>query len=479
MKEQNIKMAETIQKYGMIQPGEKIAVAVSGGPDSMALLYLLYNFRKELRCSLHVAHLDHTLRGQESEDDAQYVREHAEKLNLPITVEVADVKKMITSKESLESGARRVRYEFYERVMADARADKVAQGHNSDDQAETVMMRLLRGSGAHGLGGIPPVRDNFIRPLIEISRSEIDEYLQQLKVTPRQDSSNLSAIYRRNKIRLELLPLLEQEYSPGVKRILQQTGELLRTEDDFLTALTVEAADKCVTYPNAETAIICIPALGRRHLALRRRILRLVIKTLVGDLGGFDYDHIRDALKLAYFGATGSVINIPRGLSVEKTYDNLTLRYGSQPGVARAPFDYCIDVPGETNIPELSLSIKTARTEQLSGEYKKPQTENRFQAVMDYGKIRGELRLRNRRAGDRFCPLGMSGTKKLKDFFIDQKIPRNLRDSIPLLTDGSNILWVVGHRLDDRFKTTVNTKNQLTVTVDPEKTEAEKGHLAK
>ncbi len=457
-------VVETIRKYRMIQPGEKIAVAVSGGPDSMALLYLLHDLRQELECALYVAHLDHMLRGEESEADAEYVKEHAEKLDLPITVEAVNVKKMITSKESLESGARRIRYEFYERVMADAGADKVAQGHNSDDQAETIIMRLLRGSGAHGLGGIPSVRGSFIRPLIETSRSEIDRYLRLLQVTPRHDSSNLHTIYRRNKIRLELLPLLEHEYSPNIKHILRQTGELLRTEDDLLTALAEEATAQCVQYPDARTAIIRISDLDGHHLALQRRILRLVIKTLVGDLGGFDYDHIRDILELAHSGATGSIINVPRGLSAEKVYNNLILRHGYQPKIATVPFDYRISIPGETAIPELSLLIRATGPEEVCGEYRKPQMKDESQATLDYDRIRGDLHLRNRRSGDRFRPLGMSGTKKLKDFFIDQKIPRDLRDRVPLLTNGNDILWVVGYRLDDRFKITANTRNQIAVT---------------
>ena len=430
----------------------------------MALLYLLHDLREELGCALYVAHLNHTLRGEESEADVEYVKEHAEKLDLAITVEILDVRKMITSKESLESGARRIRYEFYEKVMADTGADKVAQGHNSDDQAETVMMRLLRGSGAHGLGGIPPVRGSFIRPLIETSRSDIDDYLRLLQVTPRQDSSNLSAIYRRNKIRLELLPFLEREYSPNIKQILQQTGELLRTENDLLTTLTEEATAQCVQYPDARTTAIRISELGGHHLALQRRILRLIIKTLVGDLGGLDYGHIRDILELAHSGATGSIINVPRGVSAEKVYDSLILRIGRHPKITTAPLDYRINVPGETVIPELSLLIRTTGPEEVRGQYRKPQTKDEFQTILDYDKIFGDLHIRNRRSGDRFRPLGMSGTKKLKDFFIDQKIPRHLRDSVPLLTNGSDILWVVGYRLDDRFKVTANTRNQITVT---------------
>jgi tRNA(Ile)-lysidine synthase len=227
------KTLNTIRKYQMIQPEDKIILAVSGGPDSTALLYLMYDLMDELKCSLHIIHLNHNLRGEESGADEEFVREHAKKLNLPITVESINVKDVITSKESIESGARRIRYKFYERVMSEIGANKVAQGHTADDQTETVMMRFLRGSGTRGLSGIPPIRDSiYIRPLIETTRGEVEEYLQSLNINPRLDSSNLSTEYERNKIRHELIPIIERNYSPNIKRILQQTADILRVEED-------------------------------------------------------------------------------------------------------------------------------------------------------------------------------------------------------------------------------------------------------
>ena len=465
----NRKVLDTVRKYSMIRPGEKIVVGVSGGPDSMALLYLLYDLRDDLGCALHVAHLDHKLRGAESKADAAFVEEHARKLVLPVTLEALNVRNMILPGESLESGARRIRYEFYEKVMTNVEADKVAQGHNADDQAETVMMRLLRGSGAQGLGGIPPVRDNkFIRPLIEVNRNEIDEYLGQLQIKPRQDSSNLSTIYERNRIRLELIPMLEREYRPNIKQILQQTGDILRAEDDLLIDLARESMDNCVQFPDVRTAIIRISDFRGYHLALQRRILRLAIEKLTGDLSGFDYDHIRDVLNLALSGPTGNVVNLPQCISAEKVYDELILRPG-RPETRVEPFDYSVRIPGETKIPELGLSVRTMGPERVHTGKLQPGKDG-LREIFDYDKIRGELHLRNRRPGDRFQPLGMSGMKKLKDFFIDEKIPRGLRERIPILTDAANILWVVGYRMDDRVKITANTEKQLVITAIPDNT---------
>jgi tRNA(Ile)-lysidine synthase len=454
-----VRILNTIKKYNMIQPDEKIILAVSGGPDSTALLYLMYNLRDELKCSLHIAHLNHNLRGEESDADAEFVKEQAQKLDLPITVESLDVKSMI-SKESLESGARRIRYQFYEKVMSETHANKVVLGHTTDDQAETVIMRFLRGSGMKGLSGIPPVRDDiYIRPLIETSRAEVEEYLQSLNITPRWDSSNLSTEYERNKIRYELIPLLELNYSPNIKHILQQTADILREEDDFLTEQIQQAMGECINHQDSRSIDISIPDLKKHHIALQRRILRLAIESLLGDLNRYDFDHLASLIDLID-NNTGKIISLPRGIIAERVYDKIIIGLESFQQSSE-PFDYIIGIPDEIEIPDLKLSIRTVLSKSDDMAYSK----DKFQKTFDYDEIKGNLHLRNRRNGDRFQPLGVSGTKKLKDFFIDKKVPRSQRDNIPILTDGNNILWIVGYQIDDRFKVTTKTKTELNVTV--------------
>lgn len=455
------KTLNTIRKYQMIQPKDKIILAVSGGPDSTALLYLMYDLMDELKCSLHIIHLNHNLRGEESDADEEFVREHAKKLDLPITVESINVKGMITSKESLESGARRIRYKFYERVMSEIGANKVAHGHTADDQTETVIMRFLRGSGTKGLSGIPPIRDGiYIRPLIETTRREVEEYLQSLNINPRLDSSNLSTEYERNKIRHELIPIIERNYSPNIKRILQQTADILRAEEDLMTELAQRAMDECVLYRDLQSITISIYDLKKYHFALQRRILRLVIENLLGDLNRYDFDHLVDLMNLIDNSVTGSVINLPRGITAEKTYDRIIIEIDRSPQIIN-PFDYIVNVPGETEIYELGLSVRTVLSKSDHLTYSK----DKYQKTFDYDKINGDLHLRNRLIGDRFQPLGVSGTKKLKDLFMDEKVPRSQRDNIPILTDGNNILWIVGYQIDGRFKVTTQTKTQLNVTV--------------
>jgi tRNA(Ile)-lysidine synthase len=472
------KVLKKIRKNRMVETDDKIILAVSGGPDSIAMLYLMNDLRYELRCSLHIAHLNHCLRGEESDVDAEFVKEQALKLNIPITVENLYVKSMITNKESIESGARRIRYDFYKKVMSDVKADKVAQGHTADDQAETILMRLLRGSGTKGLSGIPPVRDDiYIRPLIEISRSEIEAYLQSIGVEPRRDSSNLSTEYDRNRIRHELIPLLEEKFSPNIKSILQTTGDILRTEDDFLATLTKASFGKSVTFfntpPNpSQEGNLLIPPLEKnppkiiiqindfkeQHLAIQRRILRLAIESLLGDLNRYDFQHIDEIMSLIDNGMTGSSISLPRGIIAEKSYGEIIIKLGKSESIE--PFDYIIKIPGEIHISQLGLKVTTSFGE--FGNYSK----ELYQKTFDYDIIKGDLHLRNRQQGDKFQPLGMSGTKKLKEYFIDKKIPRSQRNKIKILTDGNNIMWIVGYNtIDDRYKVTTQTKTHLNVTV--------------
>ena len=451
------KVLRTINKYKMIGKGDKIVLAVSGGPDSTAMLYIMNDLREELGCSLYIAHLNHCLRGEESSADAEFVKEQAEKLHIPFTIEKIDVKSMITNKESLESGARRIRYDFYRKVMSETKADKVAQGHTADDQAETILMRLLRGSGTKGLSGIPPIRDGiYIRPLIEISRSEVVAYLQNIGVQPRWDSSNLSTEYERNRIRHELIPLIEKRFSPNIKAILQQTAEILRSEDDFLDTIAKSAMTKCIKN-NRNEAEGVIDDLKKYHIAIQRRIIRLAIESILGDLNRYEFQHIDEIMALIESGTTGKSISLPRGIIAEKSYGKIIIKLDKEEYVE--PFDFTIKVPGETEIPSLGLKVMTfvGNVDSYSKEI--------YQKTFDYDVVNGELHLRNRRKGDRFQPLGMSSTKKLKEYFIDEKIPKLQRDKIPILTDGNKIMWVVGYNIDDRFKVTTQTKTHLNVTV--------------
>jgi len=452
----------------MIEAGETVVVAVSGGPDSLALLYVLYYIRQTLDFTLHVAHLDHKFRGAESAGDALFVKEHAHNLGVAITLEAIDVPRLVSeSKLSAETAARKTRYEFYDRVATEVGASKIALGHNADDQAETVLMRLLRGSGSHGLSGIPRIREGkYIRPLLSTTRREIENFLSDLNLSPRRDASNEQPIYLRNKIRLELLPLLESEYNPSVKKVLNRTAELLRSEDDLLDRTARESLDDCMINRQDGLIEIDITKFKKQDIALQRRLLRHGIADVIGALRDISFEHIESILPLISSRQPNSSLSLPHNLDITKSYDKLTIGKTLCADTSTS-FKYWLNVPGKTRLPELNVTVVIELN--FDSEIN---PRNRFQAMFDFDKIaqlplqsrRLSLLLRSRRDGDRFQPLGMRGTKKLKDFFIDEKIPRILRNRTPILVSGDEILWVVGYRISDKIKITPSTKRKLTMT---------------
>ncbi len=447
----------------MIHSGDKVIVCVSGGPDSLALLYALFNLQHELDCVLHVAHLDHKLRGSESAEDARFVQAHAHKLGLENTIEAINVLDAIQQdKLSLEAGARKIRYDFYERTAVAVGAHKIALGHNADDQAETVVMRLLRGSGAHGLSGIPKIRSGrYIRPLLSCSRAEIEEFLSDLQLSPRHDASNKQPIYLRNKIRLELIPLLAAEYNPTIKDVLCRTAEILHAESEFLDQIAKENLSSCLIHCQPGYIKIGLENILKQHIALQRRILRLCIAHVVGNLFNYSFEHIESIINLIVNSKPNISLSLPSNLNITKTYNTLTIHVAKLDD-SISVFEYTLKIPGIIGLPLLKAAIATKlKDDSLIAPH------DPFQEIFDFANITQPLKLRNRRCGDRFQPLGMQGTKKLKDFFIDMKIPLKQRDSIPLLVSSEEILWVVGYRMSEKCKITDATTHKLVVTFIP------------
>ena len=420
-------------------------MGVSGGVDSLSLLYCLHALRHELNCSLHVAHLDHGLR-PDSAGDAEYVRNHADQMKLPISVERIDVPEMMRHhKHSVETAARNARFNFYDSVSEKIGATKVALGHHRGDQAETVLMRLLRGAGSIGLKGMLPVRDGkFIRPLLHFSRGEIEAFAAELGLQPRRDSTNYEPDSLRNRIRLELIPLLEQSYNPNLQNTVNQTAELLRVESDYLEGIGREAFHACrETSDLTDVVVLNRRAFLRHHLAVRQRILRCAIAEISGNMRSFYFNHFAGMLKLIEGESPNASLDLPDNLRLQRAYNQLIFHKSAY---APDEYEYEVVVPGSTDLPLLNARM-TATIEE-SQPAKLP--DGKFQAVFDF--LQFPLKLRNRRAGDRFQPFGMQGSKKVKDFLIDSKVPRRERDCVPILVSGEEIVWVVGHRTSERFK---------------------------
>ena len=450
-----------ITQHQMIQPKETVLVGVSGGVDSLALLYALHTLRHPLDCQLHVAHLDHGFR-EESAGDAVYVAEQADQLGLPISSMRIDVpQQMRDQKLSAEVAARRARYQFYECVSERIGATKVALGHHRGDQAETVLMNLLRGAGASGLKGILPVREGkFIRPLLAFSRKEIEDFAAQLGLQPRCDVTNYQLNYLRNRVRLELIPTLERAYNTNIQNTLNQTAELLQAESDYLEALAYDAFQACrIESYTPDTIVLDLRLFREHHLALRRRILRLAVAEVFGEVRDLYFNHFESMLNLIDGEAPNSALDLPNGGVFRRVYDQVLIQKSTD---SQIPFEYEVAVPGQTALPLLDAEmIATVVERPMNRRVADKFPDGKFQAVFDLDRLQLPLTLRQRRDGDRFHPFGMRGTKKLKDLLIDAKIPRQERGRVPVLVNGEEIIWVVGYRTSEPFKIRAETKRRL------------------
>ncbi|HXY54597.1 MAG TPA: tRNA lysidine(34) synthetase TilS [Nitrospirota bacterium] len=442
----------------MLSPGDRVVVAVSGGPDSVCLLNVLQALSKDLSLALHVAHLDHLFRGNESAAEALFVARLAEKMGIPATIEQFDVPAFCRERGlSSQAGAREVRYRFLHRVAESVGASRIATGHTATDQAETILMRLLRGAGIAGLSAIPPVRENIIRPLINVTREEVLEYLRLSGLEYVSDPSNMRPVYTRNRIRMEVLPVLKR-LNPRIVETLASEAALLRDEG--------EAAEACLRTIEAEVLVQGEDGVALRResfnalpQAFKRRVLIKAAGLAGSQSSGLSSVQINDAIAFMAASQTGRTMRMPYGLVMEREYERFILR--SQ--AATEGFSYTLPVPGSIAIPELGMDAEAEVLDRLPDE--KYVKNYRWQALFDYDKI-GLLTIRNRRPGDWFCPAGMGGrSKKLQDFFVDVKVPRRRRDTVPIILSDNDVVWVVGLRTDDRFLPGSVTKRVLVVQV--------------
>ena len=461
-------MHRFIAQHKMIEAGETVLVAVSGGADSLALLYGLNALRSQLNCQFHVAHLNHCLR-PDADADADFVCQHAVDLRLSCTIQRMEIPHLAQQwKLSVEAAGRRARYQFYESVITEIDATKVALGHHQDDIAETVLMNLIRGSGATGLKGIAPVRDaKFIRPLAGFTRQQIEAFLTSIGVVPRHDTTNTDTRYLRNRIRHELIPRLENEYNPNIKTGLSRTADVLRAESEYLDTTARKAFEACRIQDPHKNVVLDRVEFRKHHIALQRRMLRQGVSEMSADMSDLYFTHCEKMLNLIEAEASNALFVLPNGLRFRRAYQQLIIE---RKPVEAGNFAYPVVTIGKTSIEVLNTEI-TAELGNIEACPTLALPDGKFEAIFDYEKIRKvfaepsleafPLTVRNRRQGDRFQPYGMRGTKKIKDFLIDAKVPRYERDSIPLLVCGDQILWIIGYTTSEVFKIESDTRQYL------------------
>ena len=444
-----------------IRPGQGLVIAFSGGPDSTALLHLLLSAANDTGLKLTAAHLDHGLRGADSARDLAAAQAEAERAGVPFIAETIDCRKQFPS-ASVEEAARLARYEFLEKVRKKTGARWIATGHTADDNAEAVLMNLLRGAGPRGLEGIPPSRPHVLRPLLSFWRREIMAFLNGRGLTWVEDLTNQDTRFTRNRVRHELLPLLAAEYNPAVKQALVRTARIIRDEEEVWNNLLAEARNR-VNWKNEQGLIFLDrPALGRLPRALARRLVRAAVEERAGGLRAFSLDHVEAVLNLALDQPSGR-IHLP--LELAAWTESQWLVFGPKKIEPPPAFERPLAVPGETNIPELGLRIRAEifdRPDMPDLAGLGPQT-----TALDFGALEPPLIVRLPRLGDRFQPLGLAGTKKLSDFFIDAKVPARLRPRTPIITDAQGIVWVGGLRPAERIKITGQTKRVLALSCEP------------
>ena len=449
---------QTIKEWKMLSGGQTVVAAVSGGADSVVMIHLLLELSEELGLRIIAAHMDHGLRGEESRRDHDFVKGLAKRLGLEFVSKRLKKGELKGLGGSPQEAARVKRYAFFSDVALKYKAQRVALGHTSDDQAETVIMRLLKGSSLSGLSGIPPVRGVFVRPLIQTSRASVEEHAREQGIAFVTDSTNLTVKYLRNRVRLELIPKLAKEYNPSIKETLARTALVLSSDDDFIEKAAIKAFGAALIEQRAGIVVLDRGKLKRMHRALSARVFLASVHSLgvEGELGSLHVD--------AFFGIMNgrrpnASISLPGGAGARREYGRMIVEadLAVKPQADALISGLPLALPGLTLIEGIGL---------IEAKLVKPPkkfTTGRGTAWFDYDALqeRGPVTVRQARPGDRIAPFGMEGHRKLKDIFIDSKVPLIERKRTPVVSVGKEVVWLAGLRQSSRFSVGAQTRRAL------------------
>ena len=454
---------DTIRRHALLRDGRRVLVALSGGADSVALSFVLRDLEADGVLQVAgAAHLHHGLRGAEADADEAFCAALAARLEIPFVSERADVGALARAqKRSVEDAARTARYAFLDRAASALGADVVAVAHTRDDQAETFLLRLLRGAGTRGLGGIRPRAGRIVRPLIDAARTDLRAFLAARGETWREDATNADVAIPRNRVRHELIPYLESHFSPAIAGTLAREAALARDDEDFLRDLAIELAGRIVLIDERGSTTLDAAALAGAPRPLSSRIVRHVLEQHAGSKF-VSFDHIEQVLALT----AGSAVSLPGQYAV-RTGDVIALKPGRGRGRDGGgnSFAVSLSIPGEVELAAAGVAVAAERLDAETGRPRKWKGRGEEVGVAA-GRLEFPLAVRSRRPGDRFRPLGAPGTRKLQDFLVDRKVGRDQRDTVPLVVDGRDrIVWVVGQSVADDFRVTDPSRGVILLKV--------------
>ena len=449
------KVRGALELHALLEEGDTVVLGVSGGMDSMTLLDLFSQLRGSWRLGLVIAHVNHGLRGEESAREFRFVEGQAFRYGVPFQGKVLSMGDAPVQ-GNLQAEARKSRYQFFDEVARKWGARKIATGHHREDQVETLLLQIFRGTG--GLKGIPRVRgERYIRPLLDVSRRQIEAYVHERKIPYCEDSSNREGAYLRNRIRHELIPWIRREINPRFEESLLRLSSLLQEDADYLEGMAREAFPGTLG-EGAEKGELVLHRnlLESMPPVLQKRLLRLAYQRIQGSSASLSHVHLAPVCFALSRRARGGPKRFPLPNHVDLFLEPEQVRFSRACRGHRESYSYPFGVGSSQVIPEAGLKVCSSEAETRA--FSNQPRPGPFEAYLDEEVCRGEMRLRSFQPGDRFIPLGLGGEKKLQDFFVDEKVPWTRRHTVPLLEVGSRIAWVVGYRIDDRFKVTPVTR---------------------
>ncbi|MFN2340702.1 MAG: tRNA lysidine(34) synthetase TilS [Halanaerobium sp.] len=454
------KFKEFIINHNLLADCRKLLLAVSGGPDSLAMLELFYKFKRDFEIEIAAAHLDHMFR-EESESEADFVEKFSKKKGIKLFRKQVNLPKIVKRNNlSAEAAARKIRFDFFKEIIGEYNFDLLALAHHRDDQAETVLLNLFRGTGLQGLSGIRPAAEvngiKVIHPMLKFSKKEILNYCEENNLKPRFDSSNQKNIYSRNIIRNEIFPVVEKKINDKAREVIARSSDLVAAENEFLEKLALKEYKRTLKNKNEKKIVIDFNKFKKINQVLQRRIYRIIYNYLNDSLDDLYLDHIFEIEKLISDCKTGRGVDIASGIRVEISYSNLVFLKKDK---LTAGLINKIEIKLKK---ELEIDNERSLISEIVDSSDFSFSDDQQWAAFDYDKLNLPLFIRNRKAGDKLIPLGMSGHKKVKDILIDEKTPKYERDQLILVVDAEdNIIWLAPYKIANNYKIIEETDKVL------------------